>query len=165
MSRLHITRSAMAAVDNILASPAAGEGPGVRAGSNSLVTRLLLLAALCLAGPLPTARAVITSTGDVEPDPTTWTSSTAGYIANTADGTLTVDSTDANSHLLSASGYIGYNSGTTGVATVTEPVRRGPTAETSDVGFSGNGTLNITGGGAVSNTDGSIGYNPARRAW
>ena len=45
-----------------------------------------LLAAVLLAGPLPTLRAAITPAGDVEPtNPATWTSSTAGYVGNTSE--------------------------------------------------------------------------------
>ena len=80
----------------------------------------VLFLSLSLLTPLPTARAVITSTGDVEPaNPATWDNSTVGYIGNTANGTLTVDSTDPTSHLLSDWSHIGVGAGVTGVVTVT----------------------------------------------
>ena len=163
MRRLQIARSAMAAMEHILPSPVAGEGPGVRAGSVIPLTRLLLLAALFLAGPLSTARAAVTWTGNVDPaDPTTWTSSTTGYIGRTADGTLTVnsDSVPNSLHdLYSSYGYIGYNSGSTGEVDVGGAGSTWTNGSYLYVGSSGRGTLNVTGGGAVSSTDGYIGYS------
>ena len=63
------------------------------------------------------AQAAIVGTGDVTPaDPATWTSSTTGYIGQNSTGTVTVD---GGSRLLSYEGYLGYNSGSAGTATVT----------------------------------------------
>ena len=62
---------------------------------------LALLATLALAGPVPSALAVITPEGDVlpsDPPPASWTTSTDGYIGQAGSGTLTVD---AGSGLLS----------------------------------------------------------------
>jgi T5SS/PEP-CTERM-associated repeat protein len=116
--------------------------------------RLCALFALVLffAGPFSSARAAITVTGNVSPaNPSTWTSSTTGYIGNTAAGTLT----DNGSRLLSSTGYIGYGSGASGVVNVSGT---GSTWTNGGlyVGNSGSGTLNITGGGAVSS--GFVGY-------
>jgi hypothetical protein len=73
--------------------------------ARSILFCCALLAALSLAGPLPSARAAITPTGDVSPsNPSGWTSSTNGIVGNTASGTLTVD---GGSDLLSNYGYIG----------------------------------------------------------
>jgi len=62
------------------------------------------------------AEAAITYTGDVEPtSPTTWTSATTGYVGNTANGSLSIDSGSSVSY-----GYlIAGMSNVTGVITVT----------------------------------------------
>ena len=81
----------------------------VATSRRSLSFCFALLAAFSLAGPLPSARADITPIGDVSPsNRSTWTTSTTGYIGNTASGTLTLND---GSDLLSYYGYIG-NSGT-----------------------------------------------------
>ena len=120
-----------------------------------------LLATISLASPLSSVHADITPIGDVEPDPSTWTSSTDGYIGNTASGTLTVD---GGSGLLSGDGYIGNNSGSVGVATITGTGSTWTTTQYGfDVGFvGGSGTVSITQGGNLSttNTNSSIGYYP-----
>ena len=124
----------------------------------------VLLATLCLAVQLPTARAGISYTGDIDPaDPADWDSSTDGYVGKTADGILTVDD---GSDLLSKNCYIGYNSGVTGEVTITGTGSTWASSEsivpviTSYVGYFGNGTLNITSGAAVSHPSVlCIGYN------
>ena len=121
----------------------------------------VLLVALCLGGPFSTVRAAITPTGDVEPDPSTWTANTAGYVGNTADGTLTVDS---GSVVTWSYGFIAYNSGVTGVATVTGVGSSWIGNEGINVGLYGNGTLNITGGATVSSSFAGMGFWGARRA-
>ena len=109
-----------------------------------------LAAMLSLAVPLSPLRAAFNVTGDVEPaSPTTWTSYTSGYVGNTADGTLTVDS----GNLLSSSVLIGANSGVAGTVTLTgtgSTWTYGPYSSLY-VGNYGSGTLNISGGAAVSN--------------
>ena len=78
---------------------------------------LVLFAVACLLGPSEPAHALITWTGNVDPaDPTTWTTSTDGYIGRTANGTLTVDGA---SELLSNDGTIGHDAGVSGAVTVT----------------------------------------------
>ena len=114
--------------------------------------RFLILCALLVAFSASTARAAITPTGDVIPaDPSTWDSSTTGYIGDTYAGTLTVD---GGSGLLSYTGYIGNNSGSSGTVTVDGS---GSTwsnySGCLNVGYSGSGTLKITGGGAVTLQD------------
>ena len=103
------------------------------------VLPLVLLAAVFLAGPL---RAAVTPSGDVEPAPTTWTSSTTGYVGNTANGTLTVN---GGSGVSSDYTYLGYNIGVTGVATVDGSGTTWNDGSSLRVGYNGSGTLNITG--------------------
>jgi len=104
-----------------------------------------LLALSSLAGPLPTVRAAITPDGDVSPA-LPWISSTAGNVGNTASGTLTVNSGD---DLLSQSCEIGNSTGSTGVVNVSGTGSTWNSSVWIDVGYSGTGTLNITGGGEV----------------
>ncbi|QEG36835.1 putative lipoprotein [Bythopirellula goksoeyrii] len=54
--------------------------------------------------------------GNVEPDISTWTSSVSGYIGRTSDGSVLVD---GGSTLRSSGGYLGYDTGVTGIATIT----------------------------------------------
>ena len=79
-------------------------------------------------------------------DPTTWTSSTTGYVGNTGIGTLAVDS---GSSLLSSACYIGNNAGATGQVTVDGSGSTWTNSEYTTVGYYGNGTLNVTGGATV----------------
>ncbi|MHC4716722.1 MAG: hypothetical protein ACYS5V_07120, partial [Planctomycetota bacterium] len=113
------------------------------------------LCLFCLAQP---ARAEIVASGDVQPaDPATWTSSTDAYIGKTANGTLDITNEDA---VTDHQGYIGYGSGSTGEVTVDGA---GSTWNSPGlwVGRDGDGTLNITGGGAVSSDSHAfIGYGP-----
>ncbi len=122
----------------------------------TLVSILILVAA----GPLPTLCAAITTTGIVDPaDPIAWTSSTDGYIGSSADGSLVVD---LGSDLYSRYGYIGFSPGVTGHVTIdgSGSTWTNRTVESHlYIGSSGNGTLDIIGGAAVSNTVGEIGYN------
>lgn len=75
-----------------------------------LVTALIgLFAAQVQAG--------ISTTGDVDPaNPGTWTSSTWAYVGKTADGSMTIN---ASSGVINNYGYLGYDPGITGIATVT----------------------------------------------
>jgi T5SS/PEP-CTERM-associated repeat protein len=114
---------------------------------------LAFLAACSLAGPLSSAWAAITPEGDVSPA-LPWDSSTIGYVGNTASGTLTVDS----GNLLSQIGEIGYSTGATGVVNISGTGSTWNSSFEIDVGYHGAGTLNITGGGAVSGDYGEIGY-------
>ena len=90
---------------------------------------LSILAALILAVPLSSARAAFTALGDVLPaDPSSWTSSTIGYIGQTSAGTLTVAD---GSILASGDAYLGFYSGANGLVTISGPARPGPTSAAS----------------------------------
>ncbi|MDY7009679.1 MAG: hypothetical protein SVV80_02870 [Planctomycetota bacterium] len=103
-------------------------------------------------------QADITPSGDVDPtDPLWWIgggdSSTNAYIGKTAAGSVTVN---LGSDLRSSYGYIGYDAGAIGVVTVDGSGSTWTNSGDSDysllyVGYEGQGTLNITNGGAVSN--------------
>jgi T5SS/PEP-CTERM-associated repeat protein len=131
--------------------------------------RGFLIACFFLAA-ISSARAAITPTGDVDPsNPSTWDSSTTGYIGNTASGTLTVDggsilySYDAyigNSGSGSLSitgggsvsdcyGFIGCSPGSSGTVTVSGSGSTWNSSQDLFLGYLGNGTLAINGGGAV----------------
>jgi T5SS/PEP-CTERM-associated repeat protein len=114
---------------------------------------VLLVLGLC-----PIATAGIITNGDIDPaDPSTWTSSTQGYIGFSSAGTLdiTLGSTVSNAH-----GSIGFNPGGVGTVTVDGAGSTWTNGEKLYVGMSGTATLNITNGGAVSNVGfGYIGVN------
>jgi len=103
---------------------------------------------------VPSAQAALTFTGDVSPDPSTWTSATVGYIGNTADGSLMVD---GGSILTSSQARMGYTAGVNGTATVTGA---GSTWNAGNLraGWSGNGTVNINNGGVVNGALAMLGY-------
>ena len=118
----------------------------------------LFVVCLCLLGFAPPARAGLVATGDVIPaNPATWTSSTDAYIGYSSSGTLNITGGGAVS---SCHSNIGCNSGSTGEVTVDGA---GSTWTIGGsfffVGYSGSGTLNITGGGVVSNNYAFIGYD------
>ena len=105
-----------------------------------------LLTTFVLATSVPT-HAEITWTGDVDPeDPTTWTSSTNGYVGFTADGTLTVD---GGSQLLSIFGNLGRAPGVTGTVVVTGNGSQWNNSKHLHVGDFGSGTLTVENGGLV----------------
>ncbi len=94
------------------------------------------------------ARAEIITTGDVQPnDPNTWDANTTAYVGNTGSGTLNITNGDGVNTLLN---NIGYETGSTGIATVDGNGSLWVSSERLHVGFRGNGTLDITNGGAVS---------------
>jgi fibronectin-binding autotransporter adhesin len=108
-----------------------------------------MLALFLLTGPLPVAHADFIVSGNVDPtDPSAWTSSTYGYIGKKSYGSLLVNS---GSDLLSNYSYIGYSSGVSGAVTVDGSGSTWTNSSILFVSYSGNGQLNITGGGAVSN--------------
>ena len=121
------------------------------------ILRVLFVVSILLSLALPPSalHAGVSYTGNVEPDPSTWnSSSTWAYVGKTAVGTLTVDAAST----LNAYVAIIAESGT-GVGTVTVD---GANSKWTNRGYlcigrSGNGTLNITNGGAVSNDTGYIG--------
>ena len=126
-----------------------------------LVRAALVL--FCLASAAQPARAAIVATGDVEPaGPSTWTSSTAGYIGNTASGTVTVNS---GSDLYSGYSYVGYNNGVRGLMTISGTGSTWNNSGELDVGYQGNGTLTISGGGTVNSGDVNDGYGAYIGYW
>lgn len=116
-----------------------------------------VLSFLCLVVPLSTASAAITAEGSVgeyamsfpptffNSDPNGWTSSTNGYIGNDSYGSVTVSN---NSDLYSHSGNVGYDFDSTGVVTISG-AGSSWTSDYIGLGYFGNGTLNISDGGAV----------------
>ncbi len=59
----------------------------------------------------------------------------------------------------SATGYLGYNAGSTGIATISGAGSKWALTGGLNVGYNGTGTLNVTGGGAVTSAGGTIGTN------
>ncbi len=124
-------------------------------GTSSCVWLILIacLSLACLAGKV---NAAISTTGDVAPsDPATWDEDTDAYIGKTSDGSMSITSgSDIESHSV----FIGNDSGVDGAVTITGS---GSTWTNSSsilvAGDYGDGTLDITAGGAVSNTEGYIG--------
>ncbi len=123
-------------------------------GSARQLLLTILLTASCLFAARKSLDAAIVATGNVEPDITTWGSTTTGYVGRTSNGSVRVD---AGSVLASSSSYIGYNAGVIGAATVTGMGSRWTSSNYPiHVGFNGNGTLNIEAGGQVSSSAGSL---------
>ncbi len=123
---------------------------------------LLVLAVLSLAGPLALVRADVTPFGDVSPsNPSGWTSASDAYIGNTASGTLTVAGGQVNSHI----GCLGFESAASGVVNVAGSSSRWR-AYGVCVGYSGSGTLSLSGGGHLlsevnsENNSSYVGYGP-----
>ena len=112
--------------------------------------------ALSLVGLLPSAHA-ITWSGDVSPNPTTWTSSTNGYVGNTGTGVVTVDPTAG---LLSNTSYLGYTATGNGIyVTCARGDATWSDMPVLDDGYAGSGTLSISNGGTVSCTAAYLGQN------
>jgi fibronectin-binding autotransporter adhesin len=144
MGRLFFTRFRLGTVP-IFVSTKMGLSPSV----------FLTLAIFSLAAPLPSARAAITSTGDVNPWPaSSWGTDTTGFVGNTASGTVTVDS-DA---LLSGTAYIGYGNTATGVVNVFGATSQWACTGSLSIGQSGSGTLSVTSGGSVTDIRAYIGF-------
>ena len=78
------------------------------------------------------------------------------YVGNTADGSLGID---AGSIVSDVDGYIGYNLGCTGTATISGAGSQWTHLSGLDVGYSGVGTINIEAGGQVSARGGILGRN------
>ncbi len=79
-------------------------------------------------------------------------------VGSSNRATLTVDAGGVVAN--SETGYIGYGGSSTGVATVSGPGSQWNNSSNLIVGYSGDGTLNVTAGGAVSNNSYSaIGYH------
>ena len=102
-----------------------------------------------------TAPAAFITSGEVIPaDPSTWLPSTTARVGYTTTGALTVD----GGNLISYTGYLGYNSGSTGTATVAGAGSIWTNSHFLHVGRYGNGTLNVEAGGQVSSNVGFLGY-------
>src|SRR6185295_18921947 len=105
--------------------------------------------ALVLAAVSPTFANII-ATGDLSPiNPTAWTSSTTGYVGQTAIGGITDNS---GSVLRSGNGNLGYAAGALGMVTVDGPGSKWSNSNVIYVGSSGTASLTITGGGSVTAT-------------
>jgi T5SS/PEP-CTERM-associated repeat protein len=116
-----------------------------------------LLAALAVLLPTPAAHAAITLTGDTDPAPgnePNINSTTTLTIGVTGVGSLFINGGD----LASDFGYLGFNSGSTGTATVSAAGSTWTNSRDIDVGRSGTGELTIEAGGSVSNRFGDIGF-------
>ncbi|MCC6125757.1 MAG: PEP-CTERM sorting domain-containing protein [Pirellulales bacterium] len=110
-----------------------------------------------LFGPGSPVQAAIIWSGNVSPsNPATWTSSIDGYIGVSSPGMVSVD---GGSSLASSRGYLGYNSSSTGTATVTGAGSKWTNSGYLYVGNSGSGALNVETGGQVSSFSGYLGYN------
>jgi fibronectin-binding autotransporter adhesin len=116
---------------------------------SSLITTAFF-AALCLAAPLPSARAVVTCIGEVDPsDPTAWDGSTLAYVGHTLDGSVTVDTTGGITVVTSSTAYIGNDSTINGTVTMDGAGTTWNNSSELRIGEYGNGTLNVTNGGVV----------------
>lgn len=117
----------------------------------SSVCTLPFILALFFAPRLQGATVAI---GDVTPA-LPWTSTTSPQIGVTGAGTLTVD---AGSQLVSNRSVLGYDNGSTGVATVTGAGSAWDNDLELHVGYGGNGALRVEAGAQVSNTYSHVGY-------
>ena len=77
-------------------------------------------------------------------------------IGDFKKGNLTVS---AGGKATSGTGFLGYDAGATGTATVTGDGSQWNNSAYLKVGIHGNGTLNVEAGGKVTNTEGYIGYD------
>jgi T5SS/PEP-CTERM-associated repeat protein len=99
----------------------------------------------------------MTASGDVDPaDPADWGDSTRAYVGKTAEGSVTVDD---DSDMVSREGYLGDQSGSTGLVTVSGTGSTWTNSSLLTVGGRGSGRLDISNGGAVSNTLCYVGYD------
>ena len=118
----------------------------------------IVFAGICAIVSSP-ALADIAWTDDVLPyDPATWTSSMDTYIGKTGTGTLTVN---GNSDVLSRSGNIAYEEGSSGAVTVSGNGSSWICGYYCNIGRSGSGTLDIKAGAVVEGYYGYIGTTAA----
>ena len=109
----------------------------------------IFFVAFFVLGPFYSAHAALDWTGNVEPTdpaPPDWTSSTDGYVGNTADGTLTLG---GGYNLDSSRGYIGFGETINGTVTVNGTGSTWMNDGNLFIGRSGFGMLNIEAGGQV----------------
>ena len=128
-----------------------------------LTNGLLVLASLVVLQTqlIRPAWASVITTGNVVPggaatqsDP--WAVGGSLKVGNSGNGTLNVEAAGLVSN---TKGYIGYQSGSTGEATITGTDSHWNNSVELYVGVVGDGTLNVEAGGLVSNTRGYIGYH------
>ena len=114
--------------------------------ARSKVLLRALAVGLFLLWPVSTVRAAITATGNVSPaNPATWTSDTIGYVGfTTSSGSVNVG---GGSNLVSK--YCCIGALWPGVATVDGTGSTWTNGSDLTVGYADSGTLNISGGGAV----------------
>ncbi len=128
------------------------------------VPKLLLRTMLPMAATglfsVSASHATITWSGNLNSDPSTWTSSysTEAHIGNTAYGTVTVDS---GSTLNSYWSYIGYSAGVTGEVFIDGTGSTWNSAGLGRiyVGYDGNGYLTATNGGIVTTSPVYVGFH------
>jgi T5SS/PEP-CTERM-associated repeat protein len=86
-----------------------------------------------------------------------WTTGSGSlYVGSSGNGTMNIE---AGGQVSSTGGFLGYNAGSQGMATITGAGSKWTTGSGSlYVGNSGRGTLNIEAGGQVSNDIGYLGY-------
>lgn len=118
------------------------------------------------------AHAAVTSTGNLDPsDPTTWTESSTTYIGRSVDGKLNVD---GGSVISSNYSYLGYDSGATGTADLTEVGSKWNVGRLF-VGQSGTGIVNLENGATLNSawvilgseigSDGAVTVTDAGSQW
>ncbi|MBN2217717.1 MAG: PEP-CTERM sorting domain-containing protein [Pirellulales bacterium] len=117
-----------------------------------------MLVMTCLFVPCATARAAVSSSGDVDPfDPTSWTLLTSAFIGKTGEGSVTVDSSETIQTIQSDYGYLGYEAAAEGTVTISGEGSSWTNRRELRVGWNGEGTLNIADEAIVSNTEGTLG--------
>ncbi len=93
----------------------------------------------------------------------TWTNSGEFYVGYNGSGTLSI--TNGGTVISGDPNYIGYNSGSTGVVTVSDSGSTWTSKTDLYIGYSGSGTLNITSGGSVTVAGTTyVGYNDGSTA-
>ena len=107
------------------------------------------------------ARATVITTGDVDPggaatQPDPWAVGDDLKVGVFGSGTLNVE---AGGVVSSVRGYMGYDSTSTGIATITGPGSQWNNSSYFHVGHSGYGALSVESGGVVSNKFGYLGNN------
>ena len=97
-------------------------------------------------------------TATVDGSGSTWTSTHYLRVGVADIGVLNVTNGGVINHT-GSSAYLGYGGGGVGVATVDGSGSTWTNSGSLYVGYSGTGTLNVTGGAAVSDANGYLGYN------
>lgn len=119
---------------------------------NRLLCGVILVLVRLLVAPLSAA---VVAVGDVSPDVSIWSESAVGYIGRTSDGSLLIDS---GSVLTGESGYLGYDAGANGSATITGAGSQWFNAAELIVGEFGDGSITVSAGGQLTSTGAYIGH-------